>query len=131
MDSFLQNLLNLTSGLVSGFILFQSAIVAPSVFSTLEQEQAGPFLWNLFPKLFKTCLGLMVLNLSIAFYLGASVVCVVSFICALLMVLCLLLVPKINSARDEGNDSRFQRLHLATVVSTLIVLAANLLFIFS
>lgn len=131
MDTILQNLLGLISGFTCGFILFQSAIVAPSVFSTLPSEQAGPFLRTLFPKLFKTCLGFMILNFFIALYLDATTIYVGSFICGMLMVICLVLVPKINTARDEGNEIRFQRLHLATVISTLLVLGANVFFVFA
>ena len=43
----------LVSGIISGIILFQSAIVAPSVFKTLNADQASPFLRSVFPKLFR------------------------------------------------------------------------------
>ena len=68
MEAFFDNLLNLVCGLISGFILFQSAIVAPTIFQTLPENQAGPFLRSLFPRLFKLCAALMGLNALIAIY---------------------------------------------------------------
>ena len=68
MEALFDNLQNLVCGLISGFILFQSAIVAPTIFQTLPENQAGPFLRSLFPKLFKLCAVLMGLNALIAIY---------------------------------------------------------------
>ena len=128
METFFDNLQKLGCGLISGFILFQSAIVAPTIFQTLPENQAGPFLRSLFPKLFKLCATLMGLNALIAIYFG-DLVPVFGFITGiLLMIFCLLLVPKINNARDQRNESAFKRLHLTTVLSTLIVLVMNLWF---
>ncbi len=128
METFFDNLQSLGCGLIAGFILFQSAIVAPTIFQTLPENQAGPFLRSLFPKLFKLCAILMGLNALIAIYFS-DLVPVFGFIMGiLLMIFCLLLVPKINNARDQRNESAFKRLHLTTVLSTLIVLLMNLWF---
>ena len=128
METFFINLLNLVCGIISGFILFQSAIVAPTVFQTLPENQAGPFLRSLFPKLFKLCAALMSLNALIAIYFGDPISACGFILGVLLMIFCLLLVPKINKARDQCNESAFKRLHLTTVLSTLIVLSMNLWF---
>ena len=128
MDAFLINLQNLVCGLISGFILFQSAIVAPIIFQTLPENQAGPFLRSLFPKLFKLCATLMGLNALIAIYFKNLIPACAFISGVILMFFCLLLVPKINNARDQRNESAFKRLHLATVLSTLIVLLMNLWF---
>ena len=42
----------LLSGLICGVILFQTAIIAPSIFKVLSPDNAGPFLRTIFPKLF-------------------------------------------------------------------------------
>ena len=42
------------SGLISGMIIFQSALVAPTIFKVIPENQAGPFLRSIFPKLFLT-----------------------------------------------------------------------------
>ena len=128
MAAFLDNLQNLFCGLISGFIIFQSAIVAPTIFLTLPENQAGPFLRSLFPKLFKLCATLMGLNALIAIYFNDLLPACGFILGVFLMFFCLLLVPKINNARDQRNESAFKRLHLITVLSTLIVLFINLWF---
>ena len=44
--------IELLSGVISGMILFQTAIVAPVVFSTLDAENASKFLRKIFPRFF-------------------------------------------------------------------------------
>ncbi|MEC8000602.1 MAG: DUF4149 domain-containing protein, partial [Pseudomonadota bacterium] len=50
--SVLSDLLILLSGLICGAIVFQTSIIAPSVFKTLDADNASPFLRTIFPKLF-------------------------------------------------------------------------------
>ena len=128
MEHMLNNLETLICGLVSGFILFQSAIVAPTIFSTMAEDQAGPFLRSLFPKLFKLCAFLMSVNLFVALYISNIASAIGFSVGIILMVICLLIVPKINTARDHDNQLTFKRLHLATVLSTITVLLINLWF---
>ena len=40
------------SGIISGMIIFQTSIIAPTVFKTLELSQIRDLLRNVFPKLF-------------------------------------------------------------------------------
>ena len=42
--------IELLSGVISGMILFQTAIVAPVVFTTLDAENASKFLRKIFPR---------------------------------------------------------------------------------
>jgi hypothetical protein len=49
----------LLSGISAGVILFQTAIIAPSVFIGLGPDHAGPFLRKVFPKFF-----ILLVNLS-------------------------------------------------------------------
>ena len=128
METFTNDLQSLICGLISGFILFQSAIVAPTIFQTLPENQAGPFLRSLFPKLFKLCATMMGLNALIAIYFDDLIPACGFILGVILMIFCLLLVPRINNARDQRNESAFKRLHLATVLSTLLVLLINLWF---
>ena len=128
METFTNDLQSLICGLISGFILFQSAIVAPTIFQTLPENQAGPLLRGLFPRLFKLCATMMGLNALIAIYFDDLIPACGFILGVILMIFCLLLVPRINNARDQRNESAFKRLHLATVLSTLLVLLINLWF---
>ena len=97
MEALFDNIQNLICGLIGGFILFQSAIVAPTIFQTLPENQAGPFLRSLFPKLFKLCAVLMGLNALIAIYFDDLVSACGFILGVFLMIFCLFLVPKINT----------------------------------
>ena len=46
------SILSLLSGVAVGVILFQTAVIAPTVFKGLGAEHAGPFLRKVFPKFF-------------------------------------------------------------------------------
>ena len=57
----------LCAGLISGVIIFQSAIVASSIFTVLPEENAGILLRNLFPKFFLFLIFLSSLSLTFSF----------------------------------------------------------------
>ncbi len=122
----------LCAGLISGVIIFQSVIVASSIFTVLPEENAGILLRNLFPKFF-----LFLIFLS-SFSLGCSFLANLNFypfgfigILGLLsMSVCYFIIPKTNKARDEKNDKLFKKLHTLSVSLTLLVLFLNLAVIF-
>ena len=123
----LTHLLILLSGLISGFILFQSAINAPLIFKTLELEHARPLLRSIFPVLFKVVAVLAIAMLLVAWFAGVSqVALLLCGLSVLLPTVCALLVPATNRAADEGRQNDFKRLHTVSVVFTLAVLIINL-----
>ena len=117
----------LLSGIAAGAILFQTSIIAPTVFKALNPPQAKVFLRTVFPKLFNmlAALGLIML---ILFFLGMGNV-YVALITITLSLICGMLVPATNKARDEGNVQMFRNLHTVSVVLTMIVLLSNLSWI--
>ena len=123
----LNELRTLISGIISGMIIFQSVIVAPLIFKFFEQEKAGPFLRSIFPKLFISVFLLGLVSLIISFYLKNNLSSKIIPICTIVaMVICYLLIPFINEARDSGETILFNRLHTLTVLLTVFVLIVNL-----
>jgi hypothetical protein len=122
----------LISGTISGMILFQTAIIAPSVFKVLDPDQAGAFLRSVFPKLFLVIFILGLVSLVQALLLLDEVIIqkVVSFITVVTMAVCYLIVPATNRARDDKNDVIFKRLHTISVLLTLIALISNVGWVF-
>ena len=120
----------LLSGLICGVILFQTAIIAPSVFRVLSPDNAGPFLRTIFPKLFMFVAVLSGVGFVLSFISSNNTGLVVFFGSLLFMLICYYIVPMTNRARDEGNDNAFKRLHTVSVVLTMIVLLSNLLWAF-
>ena len=121
--------IEILSGVISGMILFQTAIVAPVVFTTLDAENASNFLRKIFPRFFMVIfiLGISALIVSSVFLSIQGIV--IAAITAISMFISYLVVPATNKARDEERSKAFRRLHTLTVVLTLFTLLANLSWI--
>ena len=118
------------SGLISGMILFQTSVIAPSVFKTLSEEGASPFLRSIFPKLFLIILVLGAFQSVISVIQTSITLTIIGFITFISMLIAYLIVPATNKARDENDEKSFKRLHLTSVILTVIVLLANIAVIF-
>ena len=114
------------SGLISGMILFQTSVIAPSVFKTLSEEGASPFLRSIFPKLFLIILVLGAFQSVISVIQASITLTIIGFITFISMLIAYLIVPATNKARDENDEKSFKRLHLTSVILTVIVLLANI-----
>ena len=121
--------IKILSGVISGMILFQTAIVAPVVFTTLDAENASKFLRKIFPRFFMVIfiLGISALIVSSAILSIQGII--IAAITAISMFISYLVVPATNKARDEERSKAFRRLHTLTVVLTLFTLLANLSWI--
>lgn len=118
-----------------GSIVFHSAIVAPSVFATLDESRARDLLRTLFPRFFRlglVCGGIMAVALVLLTSLSAwtPVVVMLAALTATMIVfegLSLWLVPRINAARDAGSAgaARFANLHRLSVLLTVAILIAG------
>ena len=121
----------LFSGVISGMIIFHASIIAPSLFKTVSAKESVLFLRMVFPKLFLFVLILGVFSLVISFFSNESIVVkIVSVTTIVSMVICYLIIPATNSAKDSGNGNTFKRLHGLSFIFTMIVLLLNLFWIF-
>ena len=114
---------------MAGMILFQAALNAPTIFKVYSEEQAGPFLRAIFPKLFLNVAVLSLIGLVLSVIgdrLSLQILFVVSFI---LMSISYWIVPATNKARDEGRDKSFKYLHLLSVILTLSTLVLCLIIL--
>ena len=119
-------------GIIIGVILFQTIVVAPTVFKSLGAELASPFLRAIFPRLFlfvallgfASCIERFFSNHELSFGLLSALVTVI------FMLICFFLVPMTNKAKDNKNDGLFRGLHSLSVALTLVVLVVNLLAVF-
>ena len=126
----IENIQILISGLICGVILFQTAIIAPSVFKILKPENAGPFLRSIFPKLFMFVAFLSSAGLILSLISGTDISIYVYAFSLIFMSICYYIVPMTNQARDSGDDKTFRNLHTISVVLTMLVLISNLGWIF-
>ena len=122
----------LISGISAGVILFQSFVVASSIFKVLPEDNAGILLRNLFPKFFQFLAALALAALALGLVYGLEFFPLVFMQLAnfIFFVVCYSLIPATNRARDEDNKKRFGILHSVSVLLTLLALIINLSLVF-
>ena len=121
----------LLAGASLGIIMFQSAVLAPLVFSQLKGGSSGPFLRALFPRFFLILAGLSLATALSSYFGDFSRGVILGCIALVLALVAYVLIPGTNRARDEGRTAAFKRLHLASVLLTLGIGVSNLLILFS
>ena len=116
-------------GMIVGVILLQTTIFAPTLFKTLNEKSAGKLIRALFPKFFLVIAALGVCSLSAVLLRGEATLWQIAVAAAsiLLPLICRVLIPRTNRARDEGDEKTFDRLHRVSVTLTVTVFIANLL----
>ena len=122
----------LISGISAGVILFQSFVVASSIFKVLPEDNAGILLRNLFPKFFQflAALALSALVIGLVYGLEFFPLVFMQLVNFIFFVVCYSLIPATNRARDEDNKKRFGILHTVSVLLTLFALIINLSLVF-
>ena len=108
--------------MILGIMLFFSFVIAPVVFTTLDEDNARKFIRRIFPFYYNVNLGLSFIvlltfiflsKLGIDFYLILA-------ICALFATSNYLLMPLINKYRDEKQDKKFKYLHFISVAINFV-----------
>ncbi len=119
--------------LIVGFMIFFMTVVSPIIFKTLNEENAGILLRQLFPRMF--LYGLIITSAAFLIMLNnqAIIYWVISLISAILFAINLFIItPKINQYRDDAkkgislSEKRFKRFHLSSVMIFLIQLFGSL-----
>ena len=121
------------SGFISGIIVYQSLLIAPSINKLLSSEDASLYLRYIWPKFF-IIIGILSLLCFISISLfnsNQSSAKIFSILSAVLMLVCYLAIPYMNQAKDSLNESLFMILHLGSIILTIITLLLNFsIFIF-
>ena len=129
----------LLSGIIAGWIIFQTAFVAPTVFTKLEDAEKALVLRAIFPKLFKALavaggLHLIIGLLAYFFANGSGDLKIFSFVVGfytlLASIFCNLIVPATNAARDNNDTKQFARLHRISVSLTMLTLLLHMGWMF-
>ena len=105
------------TAMILGIMLFFSFVIAPVVFTTLDEDNARKFIRRIFPFYYNVNLGISLIvlltfiflnNLGIDFFFILA-------ICLLFAISNYLLMPLINKYRDEKQDKKFRFSHLTSV----------------
>ena len=110
------------TAMILGIMLFFSFVIAPVVFTTLDEDSARKFIRKIFPFYYNVNLGLSFIVLLIFVFLsklGIELYLILA-ICALFATSNYLLMPLINKYRDEKQDKKFKYLHFISVAINFV-----------
>ena len=126
------NLELIISGTICGIILLQTSVIAPSVFKYLDQSQTRDLLRAIFPKFFLFILILASLSLIVGILNNVKfdIQIIIASLTVALSILCYIIIPSTNEAKDKNNQKKFKFLHNVSVISTIIILITNLSLVF-
>ena len=110
------------TAMILGIMLFFSFVIAPVVFTTLDEDNARKFIRRIFPFYYNVNLGLSLIVLLTFLFLSKLGV---DFYLILLITLLFatsnyLLMPLINKYRDNKQDKKFKYSHFISVLINFI-----------
>ena len=113
-----------------GGLIFFSALVAPNVFSSLDEKNARVFLRGIFPKLYLYA-GIFSLFISLILFFINNFLSFIFFIITIgYFYSRQFLMIKINEASDQKNQKEFKKLHRFSVLIFIVqILLMILIFI--
>ena len=106
------------TAMILGIMLFFSFVIAPVVFTTLDEENARKFIRRIFPFYYNVNLAISLIVLFAFLYLrklGLDFYLILA-ITILFATSNYLLMPLINKYRDEKQDKKFKYSHFISVV---------------
>ena len=119
------------TSMILGIMLFFSFVIAPVVFTTLDEENASKFIRRIFPFYYNVNLGISLIVLFIFLFLSKLGVdfYLILAITLLFAASNYLLMPLINKYRDEKQDKKFKNSHFISVVVNFIQIIALILIL--
>ena len=131
MFQFLKVIPIILSGVIIGIILYQSLLIAPSINKLLSTQDASIYLRYVWPKFFIIIAAISLISwiLILNFSPDQNTAKIISIISFILMIICYVLIPYMNSAKDSANDSFFIFLHATSMILTLVTLLINIFLI--
>tara|TARA_B100000989_G_C19309026_1_gene371738 strand:+ start:7 stop:396 length:390 start_codon:yes stop_codon:yes gene_type:complete len=108
--------------MILGIMLFFSFVIAPVVFTTLDEDNARKFIRRIFPFYYNVNLGISFIVLLTFVYLSKLGIdfYLISAIAILFAISNYLLMPLINKFRDEKQDKNFKYSHFISVVINFV-----------
>ena len=110
------------TAMILGIMLFFSFVIAPVVFSTLDEDNARKFIRRIFPFYYNVNLGISLIILIIFLILNKYGIdfYFILLISILFATSNYLLMPLINKYRDEKQHKKFKYTHFISVIINFI-----------
>ena len=110
------------TAMILGIMLFFSFVIAPVVFTSLDEDNARKFIRRIFPFYYNVNLAISFIVLLLFLFLSKLGV---DFYLILLIIILFatsnfLLMPLINKYRDEKQDKKFKYSHFISVVINFV-----------
>ena len=108
--------------MILGIMLFFSFVIAPVVFTTLDEDNARKFIRRIFPFYYNVNLAISFIVLLLFLFLSKLGVdfYLILLITILFVTSNYLLMPLINKYRDEKQDKKFKYSHFISVVINFV-----------
>ena len=120
------------TSMILGIMLFFSFVIAPVVFTTLDENNARKFIRRIFPFYYNVNLGISLIVL-IAFILLSKIGVDFYLILAVTVLFATsnyLLMPLINKYRDEKQDKKFKYSHFLSVLINFVQMICLIFILF-
>ena len=110
------------TAMILGIMLFFSFVIAPVVFTTLDEDNARKFIRRIFPFYYNVNLAISFIVLLLFLFLSKLGVdfYLILIITVLFAISNYLLMPLINKYRDEKQDKKFKYSHFISVVINFV-----------
>jgi len=108
--------------MILGIMLFFSFVIAPIIFTTLDEDNARKFIRRIFPFYYNVNLVISFIVLLLFLFLSKLGVdfYLILLITILFAISNYLLMPLINKYRDEKQDKKFKYSHFISVVINFV-----------
>ena len=110
------------TAMILGIMLFFSFVIAPVVFTTLDEDNARKFIRRIFPFYYNVNLAISFIVLLLFLFLSKFGLdfYLILLILILFAISNYLLMPLINKYRDEKQDKKFKYSHFISVVINFV-----------
>jgi len=110
------------TAMILGIMLFFSFVIAPVVFTSLDEDNARKFIRRIFPFYYNVNLAISFIVLLLFLFLSKLGVdfYLILLITILFAISNYLLMPLINKYRDEKQDKKFKYSHFISVVINFV-----------
>ena len=108
--------------MILGIMLFFSFVIAPVVFTSLDEDNARKFIRRIFPFYYNVNLAISFIVLLLFLFLSKFGLdfYLILLITILFAISNYLLMPLINKYRDEKQDKKFKQSHFVSVVINFV-----------
>ena len=110
------------TAMILGIMLFFSFVIAPVVFTTLDEDNARKFIRRIFPFYYNVNLAISFIVLLLFLFLSKLGIdfYLILLITILFAISNYLLMPLINKYRDEKQDKKFKYSHFISVIINFV-----------